>query len=134
MASGATSSGKRSGGVVAPQSAHLVHRAKRNKVQHDIPRTLQTENSEQIVNPHLPLPVAWQGCGDGNPASAADDSVVVLNKLLKGLLELVLPRPLLRVGGKAGLKAVERQLVSVLGRQARGGKQLGEVLVDVAPK
>ena len=46
----------------------------------------------------------------------------------------MLPRPLLRVGGKAGLKAVERQLVRVPGRQARGGKQLGEVLVDVAPK
>ena len=64
--------------------------------------------------------------GDGNPASAADDSVVVLDKLLKGLLELVLHARFLRVGGKAGLKAVERQLVRVPGRQARGGKQLGK--------
>ena len=54
VASGATSSGKRSGSRRTLSPRRLVHRAKRNKVQHDTPRTLQTENSEQIVNPHLP--------------------------------------------------------------------------------
>ena len=61
-----------------------------------------------------------------------------MRQILPGVLEgLVQPgnEPLLcRRVHKARLKTVARQRVGVLRREARGGKGLGEVLVDIATK
>src|SRR5450830_514628 len=67
-------------------------------------------------------------CGPGRA------SEIALRETREHFLELVLPLVALRLGDKAGLEAVARQRVGVVGVQPGGGKGLHEVVVQVAAK